>query len=122
MRKNVVVPEPVEVLLKRAATTTAADLHREAPALADALQAAAHARRVRPEPGHALGSEQVDGEGPGEEASGARELGAVGDPAAGSMQALKLIAAVVAAARGKKKLGKVHPRRCARRARQMLSS
>ena len=109
VRKNVVVPEPVEVLLKRAATTTAADLHREAPALADALQAAAHARRVRPSRDTPSGLSKLMVRDLARRLPGLASSGRSGDPAAGSMQALKLIAAVVAAARGKKKSGKVHP-------------
>ena len=109
VRKNVVVPEPVEVRLERTAVTTAANLHREAPALADALQAAAHARRVRPSKDTPSGLSKLMVRDLARRLPGLASSGRSGDPAAGSMQALKLIAAVVAAARGKKKSGKVHP-------------
>jgi hypothetical protein len=107
-RKNVVVPLPLEVRLEKEATESAVGLLREAPALADALQAAAHARRLRPSKDTPSGLSKYMVK------DLARRLptlaaGRSGDPAAGSMQALKLIAAVVAAARGKKKSGKVHP-------------
>ena len=107
-RKNVVVPLPLEVRLEKEATESAVGLLREAPALADALQAAAHARRLRPSKDTPSGLSKYMVK------DLARRLptlaaGRSGDPAAGSMLALKLIAAVVAAARGKKKSGKVHP-------------
>ena len=108
MRRDVVVPEPVEVRLERAAMTRLRIFiaRRRARRRVTSRRAA---RRVRPSRDTPSGLSKLMVRDLARRLPGLASSGRSGDPAAGSMQALKLIAAVVAAARGKKKSGKVHP-------------